>query len=79
MSKGYERMMFDTHERNSRLIAVSKKAGYKLVEYRVRQDHNSVLMVKWLNRQPVSDCIIALVYSIIKRMRLFKGHFSSSR
>ena len=72
LSKGYERMMFDTHEGNTRIIAISKKAGYKSVEYRVRHDHNSVLMVKWLKKQPLPDFIIAIVFGLIRRIRLLR-------
>ncbi len=53
-SNNINRIFFDTHEKNHRMIKVSKKSGYELVDYKIRKDHNSVLMVKWLEKQPYS-------------------------
>ena len=62
LSKGVDRMFFDTHEKNSRMIELSRKSGYELIEYKIRKQHNSVLMVKWLKNRPYSHFYCLLNY-----------------
>ena len=51
--------------RNKRMIKLSKKAGYELIEFRIRHQHNSVLMVKWLKERPYSH-----LHCLLKFMRI---------
>lgn len=53
-SKGVSRLLFDTDEKNKRVLSISKKDGYRYVDYRIRDSHNSVLLVKWLDGCPYS-------------------------
>ena len=71
-SKGVNRMMFDTDERNKRILSISKKNEYRLVEYRIRDGRNSVLLVKWLDGCPYSRIKCAIRYWIIKLGKMFR-------
>lgn len=51
---GLDKMLFDTHENNERMINHALKAGYRFVNYRFYRDHFNVIMVKWLNGCPYS-------------------------
>ena len=68
-TQGVSRMMFDTDERNKRVIDIALKNGYKKVEYRVREGHNSVVLVKWLEGCPYSRFKCAIQFVRIKRHR----------
>ena len=61
---GLDKMLFDTHERNSRNLGHSLKAGYKFVDVKYYWDHYSVVMVKWLDGCPYSDLQCSLHYRI---------------
>lgn len=56
---GVDRLMYDTDERNVRVISVTKENGFRPVEYRVREGRNSVVFVKWLKKCPYSklNCV----------------------
>lgn len=54
LSNGVNRIFMDTHDKNHRMIDISKKSGYECVNYKKRDDHNSVLLVKWLQKKPYS-------------------------
>ena len=71
LSKGVTRIFFDTHERNTRMIELSKKSGYELIEYKIRERHNSVLMVKWLRNRPYSHLYCLFKYMGIMYKRKF--------
>lgn len=64
-----DRIFFDTHEKNYRMIEVSGKSGYEFVEYRIRKDHNSVLMVKWFDRPPYSHFLCRMTFLKMKYMK----------
>ena len=51
---GLEMMLFDTHEKNTRNLIHSIKAGYRYVDLKHYKDHFNVVMVKWLNGCPYS-------------------------
>lgn len=78
LSRGYKRMLFDTHEGNSRVIAITKKAGFRPVDYRIRKDHNSILMAKWLDKQPYPDFVISLVFTLLRRSKLIQKGLKSA-
>lgn len=71
LNNGVNRIFLDTDERNLRIQEISRRNGYKLVDYRVRGDHNSVVMVKWLSGCPYSDASIWVRYRAIRLKRIF--------
>ena len=68
-------MMFDTHEKNSRNLGHSIKAGYKFVDLKFYRDHYNVVMVKWLDGCPYSRFWCSLNY----HLRRFKVKIRSFR
>lgn len=70
LSKGVDKVYFDTHENNKKIIDMSKKRGFSLVDYAIRSDHNSVLMIKWLNERPYSNLHCSLCF--IRNKYLYK-------
>lgn len=52
--RGIGTICFDTAERNTRKIQMSLKDQYRLVDYRFRNGHYSIVMVKWLEKSPFS-------------------------
>lgn len=74
VSQGLEMLMFDTHEKNSRVIQVNRHAGYELVDYKPCKGHNNVVMVKWLSICPYSKKTLARHYWIEKmRVTISEG------
>lgn len=71
-SKGIKRMMFDTDERNKRILTISKKNGYRFVDYRVKDGRNSVLLVKWLEGCPYSRIKCSIKYLRMKICKKIK-------
>lgn len=69
LSKGVGRIFFDTHEENKRMIEISLKSGYELVEYRIHKRHNSILMVKWLKDRPYTHAYCYLKFLRIKYVK----------
>jgi GNAT superfamily N-acetyltransferase len=54
-SMGLDKMMFNTHPDNTRVLQVAKQNGFKAVKYVVSKGAQWVYMVKWLNGCPYSD------------------------
>ena len=54
LSIGMDKVLFDTNEKNTKIVNLNKKRGFALVDYAIRPDHNSVFMIKWLNKRPYS-------------------------
>ena len=79
VSKGYNRALFDSDEKNERIFEVSLKDGYKFVDYRVRSTHRSIVMVKWFGKAPYPDFVFAAMFAILKRWRLLKFKLSKRR
>lgn len=52
---GLKRVLFDTHERNTRIVDINLKHGYKRVSYKRYDDHYSIIFVKWLDGCPFSS------------------------
>lgn len=71
-SKGINRMMFDTDERNKRILSISKKNGYRFVDYRIREERKSVLLVKWLDKCPCSRIKCTIKFLWIKYHKIFQ-------
>ena len=65
---GLDKMIFDTHENNTRIINHALKAGYHFVNYGFYGDHYNVVLVKWLNGCPYQDyyCRFRFVLSKVK-------------
>ena len=70
---GVNRLLFDTDERNARVMEIMKKNGFRAVDYRIREDHNSIIFVKWLNGSPYSKLKCAYVFWRRKSDRLKKA------
>lgn len=45
---GLSRIMFDTHEQNSRMTEISLRQGYQRISYRHYCNHYNIVFVKWL-------------------------------
>ena len=69
-SVGVDRMLFDTHELNRRIIKISIKHGDRKIQYRVKDGRNSVVLVKWLNGCPYSRLQCARIYHRKKREKI---------
>lgn len=52
---GLDRILFDTHEKNTRVIKINRKNGYVPVDYKFYRDHFNIVMVKWLAGCPFSS------------------------
>ena len=77
-SKHVNRIFFDTHEKNKRIIEVSRKNGYEFVNFILRKKHNSIYMVKWLDNPPYThfQCVIKFwKLKIRKKYRAYKKEF----
>lgn len=77
--QGITRIMMDTHEDNKRELAVARKQGFIPVEYVVRKDHNSVLMVKWLDECPYSAIRCKLEFVVRKACRRIRFKLSGRK
>ncbi|MBR3030254.1 MAG: GNAT family N-acetyltransferase [Bacteroidales bacterium] len=69
-SVGLNRLLLDTHECNKDMIAIARKKGYRKVGYKIREGHNSVIMVKWLDGCPYSRLKCRLMFARKKRDKL---------
>ena len=68
-SKGLDRIMFDSHEGNKKILEIHKRDGFIPVSYRKYEDHFNIIMVKWLNGCPYSRIMCYLKYHKIKYVR----------
>ncbi len=66
---GIDRVLMDTHEKNSRVIDIKEKSGFKKVGLKVFSNHYSVVMVKWMNKAPYPDFVYAVVFNVIRIYR----------
>lgn len=66
---GLDRMMFDTHEKNVRMRSICRRNGFLPVGYRIRDDHNSVVFVKWLHGCPYPEWFVRLKFIRLKWKR----------
>lgn len=69
ISMGIGKMMFDSHEQNSRVFEVNGRNGYKKVDFFVCKDHYNVVMVKWLKGCPYPDFYCKLHFLVRKYYR----------
>ena len=68
LEMGLDKMLFDTHENNARMIGHALNAGYRFVNYRFIRDHFNVFMVKWLNGCPYTKSYCHFRY-VLSRMK----------
>lgn len=67
---GLNKVLFETHEKNYRMLAINNRNAYKRVDFKVTTtDHYNILMVKWLDGCPYSDCYVRLQFLIRKCYR----------
>lgn len=66
---GIDKVLFDTHEKNKRVLLINKKNGFKVVDLKVCKDHYNIVMVKWLDGCPYSDWYIKWQFLIRKWYR----------
>ena len=59
---GLNRILFDTHEHNQRMIDINSQHGFVPVDISVWKDHYNIVMVKWLNGCPYSDWFCKLQF-----------------
>ncbi len=52
--KGLDIMVFNTHPKNNRILAISQRNGYRKAKYFVSRNATYVYMLKWLNGCPYS-------------------------
>lgn len=64
IKNGLTRVMFDTHEKNTRVADINLKHGYKKVSYKRYDDHYNIIFVKWLDGCPYSDFRCSYEYFI---------------
>ncbi len=69
-AQGLDKMLFNTHPGNARVIGVASKNGYKKVSFARGSDSPWVFMVKWLNGAPYSDLRMKTMYCCVKAVRL---------
>ena len=74
LAKGIDRIYFDTNEKNARMIEISKKNGFEMVDYSTYPDHNNVIMVKWLKSQPFSHRYCHFMFLKIKYKNLIRKY-----
>lgn len=65
-SMGLNRMMFDTHEKNERVLSINQRNGYKPVDISIWKDHYNIVMVKWLDGSPYSDLYCKMQFVLHK-------------
>ena len=59
---GLKRIKIDTHERNTHLLKIAKKVGFKNVDVSIYKDHYNIVMVKWLRERQIKRKEIYTVY-----------------
>ena len=72
-SQGIDKLLFNTHPENSRVIQAAAKNGYKKVSFVFGSDSPWVYMVKWINGAPYSDFRLNVIYGCMKTFRT-AGH-----
>ena len=63
-------LRFDTHIKNTHIIDINRRNGFKKVDIKVCNDHINIVMVKWLNGCPYTD--LRCWYEFHKRQIIVK-------
>ena len=69
ISRGLDKMLFNTHPKNARVIDTALKNGYKKISYTLSKNSAWVYLVKWLNGSPYSDLKLNIIYGGLKTVR----------
>lgn len=73
---GIDKLMFNTHPNNSRVINVALKSGFKRVSFISGVNNSWVYLVKWINGAPFSDARLSVMYNGIRILRESKHMIS---
>ena len=81
IKSGLSRIMFDTHEKNTRMAEINLKHGYRKVSYKRYDDHYNIIFVKWLDGCPYSEGRCKVEFAIQKLKEKVKAciHFYKSK
>ena len=63
---GLKHLMFDTHEKNRRVLEINSKNHFRAVDYKFYNDHFNIVMVKWLDGCPYPSWYIKLRFLLSK-------------
>ena len=55
LANGIDVLMFDTHERNQRMLEIQQKNDFRAVDLKICKDHYDIVMMKWRNGCPYSE------------------------
>ena len=77
LRKGIDKIYFNTHPRNKKVIHIAEKSGYKKVRYTTNNCFSYVFLVKWLNGCPYSDIKCRLEYIKCKLFAIIKNWVKS--
>jgi GNAT superfamily N-acetyltransferase len=55
LANGIDVLMFDTHERNQRMLEIQQKNDFRAVDVKICKDHYDIVMMKWRNGCPYSE------------------------
>ena len=70
-SASFRWMLFDVHERNTRLLAISRQKGYRPVGCQFWDDHYNYLMAKWLTGTPPASWHCRVRFALSKANAFF--------
>ena len=77
---GVDKICFDTNKDNRSVIRMALSNGYRKIDYKLYPDHQSVILVKWLNHdEPFSRIYSVLKYHFLKMKRSFPFKPSDSQ
>ena len=73
-TRDYDVLYYDTHCKNSIILALGEKNGYRKVRFFLTKskDHYNIVMAKWLKNCPYSKCYCWWKYSISKVKAMLK-------
>lgn len=73
--RGFEVLVFDTHENNKTVQSIALKNGYRYVRYfrAASMDHYNVVMAKWPNGCPYSSFYCWMKFHISKIQALMRS------
>lgn len=60
------RMLYDTNEKNVKVLEISQASGYRPVGHKRWEDHYSLVMAKWLDGCPFKDWQCRLMFRLSK-------------
>ena len=71
-NKNLSGLYIDTHNRNTHLIDIALKNGFRKVDVKVCKDHWNIVLFKWLNGCPYSDFKCQIEFYIRKSLMMPK-------